>query len=449
MLFQRFGKFDGGIDLPEEKEATIDEPIRPAEGLSSLRVPLSPCGGAVAVPTVGVGTQVAAGQQIAAGRDGGVDIFTPLAGTVKSITTAAVAVGREQLTAPAVELTDLGHSPPIPEGQTVFAWTDADSDALAERIAEGQLTTLRAKPQPLVQWLADARAAGCDHLIVNAIQGQPFVTADHRLLVEHGADIVAGLAILAKAAGIPTVTIAVDQQRVSDYPELLSGTAEYSINRVALPRKYPISVDNILLEVLTRKEVPCGGKPGDIGIAVIDAATCFAAYRWVACSQRLNGRVVTVSGERTSRPGNWFTPYGADCRVMARADEDGPVILGGPMIGQVAADGAVTSPGVDAVLATDPTPPGTPVQCIRCGWCRDHCPARLNVAMLNDHYELGHVSQAERLGALSCVECGVCSYVCPARLPLTERVRQLKSSIRRWRQTMPLFQDVAEKQGDA
>ncbi|MCK5557491.1 MAG: 4Fe-4S dicluster domain-containing protein, partial [Candidatus Hydrogenedentes bacterium] len=92
-------------------------------------------------------------------------------------------------------------------------------------------------------------------------------------------------------------------------------------------------------------------------------------------------------------------------------------------------------------LAMDPTPTGAAAQCIRCGWCRDHCPARLNVAVLNDLYELGQIESADKAGALACVECGVCSYICPARLPLAERLRQLKRTVLRTRQTMPLFHE--------
>jgi len=136
-------------------------------------------------------------------------------------------------------------------------------------------------------------------------------------------------------------------------------------------------------------------------------------------------------------------PFGTEVHVLIRAAKP-PYLLNGPMIGAVCDGQAVVGPGNNVVLALDLTPVGAPSQCIRCGWCRDHCPARLNVAVLNDLYELGHVETADRLGALSCVECGVCSYVCPARLPLTQRVRALNRSIRQMRAGAPLFHKPLE-----
>jgi electron transport complex protein RnfC len=225
---------------------------------------------------------------------------------------------------------------------------------------------------------------------------------------------------------------------MGDYRHLPATALQYSVNRVALPHKYPIGADHILIHVLTRRVVPSGGRPVDVGVAMIDAASCFAAYRWVVCEQRLGGRVVSLAGPRAPEPGNRFVPFGADCRDLLHPAGE-PLFLGGPMTALLAPPGTVTGPDCDAVLALDPTPRGPAAPCIRCGWCRDHCPARLNVAALNDTYELTHLEQADRLGALSCVGCGVCSYVCPARLPLTERVAELKHAIRKTHQAMPLF----------
>jgi electron transport complex protein RnfC len=135
-------------------------------------------------------------------------------------------------------------------------------------------------------------------------------------------------------------------------------------------------------------------------------------------------RVVTVAGEHVPRPGNYYVPFGMDCRELTGAG-DRPIIHGGPMVGYHLADGAVVGPGTNALLAIDESPPAVPTPCIRCGWCTSHCPARLNVAVLNDAFELGDLDRAHRLGARACLACGVCSYICPARLPLAQRVKQL------------------------
>lgn len=431
-MFRRYGIFTGGIDLPEEKQGTLDEPISVPSEIERLRVPLAPCGGPSAQPVVAPGQSVRVGDRLAGAGLDGVDIFAPLAGVVKSIGTVTTVIGRRRMRIPAVELADLSGPRGIPPGEEVFDWSNAEDDLLRDRLAESHIATLRRRPQPLVRWMRRAHLAGCEILVVNAMESQPNVTADHRLLVEYGEEVMRGVTILARALGVKRCVLAVDQRRTGDYGHLEAPAEYFDVEHVALPHKYPIGSDPILLKVLTRKEVPCGGSALDIGATVIDPATCFAAYRWVACAQRLHGRVVTVSGEHVARPANVFVPFGTDCQTLLRTARP-PYLLGGPMIGTPCEGDAVIAPATNVLLASDPTPTDPPSQCIRCGWCRDHCPTRLNVAVLNDLYELAHVDPAEHLGALSCVECGVCSYVCPARLPLAERVRALKRAIRRLR----------------
>jgi len=120
-----------------------------------------------------------------------------------------------------------------------------------------------------------------------------------------------------------------------------------------------------------------------------------------------------------------------------------PVIHNGPMVGIRCGGQAVVSPATDAVLALESAVPASPSPCIRCSWCTDHCPARLNVAALNDAFEVCDLSLAHRLAAQACVECGVCSYVCPARLPLSQRARQLKRILAGIESTSPLLASMA------
>jgi len=135
-----------------------------------------------------------------------------------------------------------------------------------------------------------------------------------------------------------------------------------------------------------------------------------------------------VGGPGIAEPANLWAPFGAECLQLAPAEQ--PVIHGGPMVGFGCEADLVVTAATDAVLAIDPPPFQAPAPCIRCGWCTDHCPARLNIAALNDVFELGEIDHPSRLDAQACVECGVCSYVCPARLPLTQRVKRIKHAAR-------------------
>ena len=161
-----------------------------------------------------------------------------------------------------------------------------------------------------------------------------------------------------------------------------------------------------------------------MGAAVVSAAACLAVCRWVAGGVPPTHRVVTVSGEPAGETGNFLVPLGTACTELAAGPRT--LIHGGPMVALQCTENAVVTPATDALLAIGVTEAEPAGACIRCGWCTDHCPARLNVSALNDAYELGMVDLADRAGVRACVQCAVCSYVCPARLPLTARVRQLK-----------------------
>ncbi|MGC9454538.1 MAG: 4Fe-4S dicluster domain-containing protein [Phycisphaerae bacterium] len=428
-MSRRFGTFTGGIDLPYEKEATLESPIRPCRRPSRLLVPLAPTGREASEPTVGVGEYVSAGEKLAAGGDAGA-VYAPLAGRVASRTTALVAVGGDFTAVPALELVDLGEHMALRSLEQVFDWRRADADTLRRRLSQGGLVLHRRWPTSLNRWLSEARRHNCRTLIANAMEGQSYVTSDHRLLVEHGAEVSRGLAILARAIEADDILLAVDRRRTDDYRDLVGPARMYDIKRIALPHKYPIGADNVLVKVLLRREPPPGAGPMSVAAAVIDAATCLAVYRWVACASPPRGRVVTISGERAIEHGNFYVPFGTEWSDLPIAAEP-PVIHGGPMMGRQCEPGLVVGPATTALLALRPSDNNAPPSpCIRCGWCTDHCPARLNVAALNDDYELSLVDHARKMNVAACVDCGVCTYVCPARLPLSQRVRQLKRAVR-------------------
>lgn len=448
MIFRRYGMFTGGIELPDEKRPTLARAIEVATRPERLLVPLATCDGAPAAPTVEAGDTVSAAQRIgAAGDKDGVDVFAPLAGRVAGVATVALAAWGGFVESPAIELVDLSDpADMVPSrwaeasgaGERGFNWQAAGDEDLLARLAEGQLTTHRPRPQPLAVWLTRARAKNCRWAIVNAMDHEPFVSSDHRLLAEFGPEVMEGLAIVARLVGSRNKIVAADHRRTSHYESCDAAAERFGITRVALPHKYPVGADTILTKVLTRRETPPGKSPLAVGAATLDATTCLAVHQWVVRGRRLLGRVVTVAGPHTARPGNFWTPFGTPCAILAsltagpnpRAGSGEPTLIhGGPMAGVLCDARAVVTPATAAVLSLQAAHMPLPGPCIRCGWCTDHCPARLNVTALNDAFELSLVDRARLGGALACVECGVCSYICPARLPLTQRVKQLKRRI--------------------
>jgi electron transport complex protein RnfC len=429
MLFGRYGAFSGGIDLPDEKQATLGSAIRPCRRPNRLLVPLAAEGVAPADAIVTPGQRVRAGDRIALRQDDqGVNVYAPLGGKIVAVTTAGVIGAAGFLRAPAVEMGDLSDPPILEAPKEVFDYRSAGPEALLERIDGSDLLTHRCWPRPLRRWVRRGREHRCALLIVNAMESQPRVTADHRLLAELGRQVVAGMTILARAAGVKATMLAVDRRRTGDYRELVGPAREAGIQLMALSHKYPIGADAILVKVLARREVPLGSNPMRVGCMVIDAATCLAVWREVACGAPLTGRVVTVAGETVADPGNYYVPFGTPCRELVGAP-DGMLLHGGPMIGSRCPADAVVTAATDAVLGMKVAAPPASSPCIRCGWCTDHCPARLNVSALNDAFELGMLEEARRAGVAACVQCGICSYVCPARLPLAQRAKQLKGAL--------------------
>ncbi len=430
MLFRRYGTFTGGIDLPDEKQATQDRAIEPTRPDGPLLVPLAPCGAEPAKLCVEVGQSVEQGRQIATSPGPtGVDVYSPVNGTIRSLSVCQVAAGDQFVPSPAVEI-EADDEIFVPERPPQrFEWRVAAAATLRERIASGGLTTSRRPAKPLARWIEHARSRPCRLLVANAMEGQPYVTSTHRMLIELGEEVMSGLTILARAIEAFEIVIVADSRRTGDYSPIVSPASKHGITRLALPHKYPTGAEAILAKVLTRQEMPPGGTTMDLGVAVIDPATCLAVYRWVACETPHTGRVVTVAGPNARKPANLWAPFGMPCNSLA-----GPhiaLVHNGPMVGLPCPPDAVVGPTTDAVLALDTPVPPPPTPCIRCGWCTDHCPARLNVAALNDAFELGMIARAGQLIAPACVECGVCTYICPARLPLSQRVKQLKRNLQR------------------
>jgi electron transport complex protein RnfC len=479
MSLRHHGDFAGGIDLPDEKHATLDKAIQRCQLPPALLVPLAPAGVA-AIPCVQIGQRVRAGDRIAiaaAPEDrqptpedililgGSIDIFAPVDGTVRAFKAASCAAADDFETAPAIELADLAWpddsvaagchrsagtpahlcGPPVRDGAVSAPPGDtprqdrqsASPQSLRDLIRAGGLTTFRRPVQVLWAWLAHAADKQCRRLILNAVESQPYVTASHRLLVQRPGDAILGLAILARAAGIDETILAADHRRTDDY-RVARPCKELGVKMVAVGHKYPSGTDAILVAILTGEETPPGQGTMHVESAVIDAATCVAAYDWLVNGLPPTCRAVTVAGERIAKPGNYIVPFGTPCSHLA-GDAKPPLLHNGPMVAIRCTDDAVVGPATDAVLAihTAQTPRKRP--CIRCAWCWDHCPARLNVAALNDDFELNRIAHARRLDACACVECGICTYVCPAKLPLAQRVKQLKRAIYRMCSGTALF----------
>ena len=425
MSFRKFGSFRGGINLPEPDTSALESPVAPCPPIHQLRVPL---GSKPHQLQVQPGQRVHPGQILANRSDGGGDIVAPLAGKVAGTVAVSIAHQSRLIASEAIELVELSDPvEPFAAAEDLRDYKSLTIEAKLDRIRRVGVNIHRQPGGKLIGWIERARRKGCAILVANAMGAEPVIVSDHCCLAQRGREVIEGLSHLAELIGAKEIVLAADLRRTEQYRKVIASAQAGKIDLVALSEKYPTGADPILIEILTREEIPPGGTTMDVGVAVVNPSTCLAVRTALATDKQPTHRVVTITGERAIRRGNFWVPIGAAMSDLAGGG--GTIIAGGVMTGTRCDEQTVVTHTTDAILSIDAAAPAPATPCIRCCWCTDHCPSRLNVASLNDAFELGDIDQAQKLTAPACVGCGICSYICPARLPLAQRMRELKRVI--------------------
>jgi electron transport complex protein RnfC len=273
--------------------------------------------------------------------------------------------------------------------------------------------------------------------VINGCECEPYLTCDHRLMVERPERVVRGAEIIMAQIGAPRGYIGIEDNK-PDALAALRAVAPASIEVVSLKVKYPQGAEKLLIDAIFRKEVPAGGLPLDIAILVNSVATTAALADLVERGTPLIERIVTVTGPAIARPRNLTVPLGTP--LSAVIEHCGgllpgahQVVLGGPMMGMAQKSLEVpTIKGASGILCLDrrSAVPLREYACIRCGRCLEACPMRLNPT------RLAHLARAERVDELeahqlmNCFECASCSFVCPSRIPLVQWLRMGKAMLR-------------------
>lgn len=434
------GSFRHGIHPPENKQYTAGRPIERLPFPPELILPLSQHAGKPSRPIVRKGQEVVRGEPIAE-ADGfmSVPLHAPATGVVKDIRLMPSARG------PMVESLVLEVYAGDP--QEVLYGTEVDVESMdpgriPQAIQDTGLVGLGGAAFPTHVKLSVPEGHSIHTVLINGCECEPFLTTDHRLMIEQAADLVKGTRILMRALGAERGIIGTEDNKL-DAVEAIQQVLrpEDRIEVKAVQTKYPQGAEKMLATSLLGIEIPAGQLPYTVGLGVFNVATTTQIGQLLPKKQGVIERVVTVTGPGVERPGNYLTPIGTPIRFMLdRLGFQGSarhLIMGGPMMGgTVASLDCPLTKGCGGLLLLEEHQLTTEEQmkrypCIQCGACVDACPIRLNPCELGRMaHKARYGEMAEKFHLMDCFECGSCSYVCPAAIPLVQYFRVAKSALR-------------------
>jgi electron transport complex protein RnfC len=276
-----------------------------------------------------------------------------------------------------------------------------------------------------------------DTVIINGAECEPYLTGDHRLMLERAAALWQGAAIIRHILGAKTVRIAVEDNK-PDAIQTLESAQPGDLGDAAvcvLKTSYPQGSEKQQIYSVTGRIVPTGGLPMDVGCVVENVATTLAVWDAVVNGRPLVSRIITVSGDAVAAPSNLLAPIGTPFAALVDAcggvrGRVAKIISGGPMMGfaQASLDVAMSKTSSGLLLLSASRVPGfTSQPCIACGRCIDACPMRLMPAELSQCIEADDIDAAEHNFVMDCFECGSCAFVCPAHRPLVQHMRRAKA----------------------
>ena len=430
--------FKGGLALPEYKN-TKDQKIEYFASPETLCIPMNQHVGRPARPIVVPGEHVRRGQRIAlADGELSADIHTAVSGTVTGIQTKTDASGRSVLHV--VIQNDFQNELFETVKPVDKRISEMSSTEIIEIVKNAGIVGMGGAMFPTHVKLASA-VGRTERLIINCAECEPYLTSNHRLLLENTAAIIGGTKIIMRALGVYHADFAVENNKrnaIAKLKQLCKGRPDL-FNVHSLKTKYPQGDERQLIYALYRKKLPVGKLPIDAGCVVFNAETVFAIYNAFAKGMPLCERVVTVDGDCISNPKCIRVPIGTPyidlfrfCGGLCKVPRE--IICGGPMMGvsQWDAETPVIK-GTTGVLAfsgfQNQTQTRVPT-CIRCGRCVNICPMRLMPNYLVSYAKSGDTKTCRALYAQSCVECGLCSYYCPGDMPIVQYIRIIKAKIK-------------------
>ncbi len=430
----------GGIHPPDSKELTADRQIEIMPVPAELEIILSQHIGAPCAPTVAKKDEVAEGAVIGDVKKGlGVPLHTPASGKVKAITTSAHPV---HTSSPSITIAVDPEA--VPAEYPKKEWKSVDAKVLLGKVKDAGIVGIGGAGFPTHVKLSPPGGNPVDTLVLNGAECEPYITADHRQMIEHADEIIEGAKIILHILGINKCLIGVESNKPASIEALTAAAsqaaeADFDIQVNALEVKYPQGSEKQLIQSVTGRKVPGYALPSAIGVVVQNVSTAKAIYDAVVLEKPLYEKVITVSGKGIERPANLLVKVGTKLADIVEylggiKPELKKIVLGGPMMGFAVSnlDVPITKTTSSILFLSEEEIDTTPhSQCIRCGWCLDACPMGLEPKEIGVYVEANHAEDTEPFGVFECFECGSCAYVCPSKRPLVQFVRLAKMKAKR------------------
>jgi Na+-translocating ferredoxin:NAD+ oxidoreductase subunit C len=427
----------GGVHPPENK-LSAGKKIEFAGLPELVVVPITQHLGAPSKVLVAKGDEVKTGQLIAQSEGFiSTNIHSPVTGKVLKVDDFPDSTGYRR-TAVQIQVVEDQWAEGIDTGDEFLENIEASAEDIRQKILAAGVVGLGGATFPSHVKLMTPKGKKAEYVIINGVECEPYLTADHALMLEKSRELVVGIKILMRGLGVEKAIVGIESNKpdaIAKMSEACSG--ESGIHVQGLKVKYPQGGEKQLVQALLKREVPSGGLPIDVGVVVFNVGTTYAAYQAVQKNRPLIERVVTVTGKSVANPSNFLTRIGTPASfIIEKAgglpEDTAKVINGGPMMGKAVAhlDIPIVKGSSGILLLRNGEAKRAEVQpCIRCTKCISVCPMGLEPYLLMTQAEKAMYDELEENSVMDCMECGSCSYTCPSARPLLDYIRLGKAEV--------------------